>query len=77
MTCMTSTFNEFRPNIGEQKAASLAEMLKARLGEASPQLAAYVQGTKLVIPLADVNNATVSVSLSPDKQKIVSLKVSF
>ncbi len=69
-------FNDFRQE-SKPQAVDIAAALKAKLAEASPNLASYVQGSRIVVPLTDVKNATVSVSLAPDSRKVVSLTVTF
>jgi hypothetical protein len=72
-----STFNEFNPAGREQQGASFAETLKRKLADASPDLAGLVQGNKLVVDLGRIQDAQVSVVVSPNKSKIVSLTVKF
>ena len=70
-------FNEFNPEPIRKQTAGFAELLKMRLGEASPELAGMVQGSKLVVDLAKLQDAKVTVALAPNKSKIVSLTVTF
>ncbi len=71
-------FNEFRPDLKDPASAqNLTSALKARLNEIDPRLGGYIQGNKLVVPLMDVQVATVSVALAADKKHVATITLTF
>jgi|GEM_PF-6609511 len=71
-------FNEFRPDLRDPASAqNFATALKARLNEIDPKLGGYIQGNKLVVPLMDMQLATVSVALAADKKHVATISITF
>jgi hypothetical protein len=70
--------NEFRGESRDQIAKNLASEIKMKLSEVDPRLGIYVQNGKLMIPIADLLSAKVSVTLSASGgKKIIGLSLTF